>query len=162
MDAWFVRGNHGELRPMGSKRGDYPDENMERIIPWWISERLRDNMNVKIHSDCGKMHLIPVQGYNILLTHGDEFRSIDEVCKQTMLIYGEKVDVLVCGHYHREQNYVSGFNDSGTTYILRAPTIAGTSEYAQKNCFGGAAAAEAFVMEKGYGRRCHYPINLQI
>lgn len=162
IDAWFVQGNHGEIRPLGSKRGDFADENLERLIPWYLKARLKDfEGRIEIHNPDSKMQMIDVCGHNVLLTHGDEYKSIDEVCKQTMLMYGEAIDILVCGHLHKEQYYPSGWNNSGTTYILRAPCLAGTSNYAAGMQMGGAAAAEAFVMTKEEGRVCQYPIRLQ-
>lgn len=158
----FVMGNHGEIRPITGKKGDFPDENMEKIIPWWMKERLRDVRDVTIHLPCSKMQLIDVCGQNVLLAHGDEQKNIDEVCKQSMLLYGKPIDLFICGHEHTEKEIPTGYTRSGSTYVLRVPSLCGVSHFAQRHLFGGKAGAVAVVMERGYGRRCQYPINLQI
>ena len=35
-----------------------------------------------------------------------------------MLLYGEAIDYLICGHKHREQEYVSGYTDQGNSVPL--------------------------------------------
>lgn len=44
--ACGVDGNHTETRSLNSKRGDFPGENLEKIIFWFLKERLKDNSNV--------------------------------------------------------------------------------------------------------------------
>lgn len=162
IDAWFVPGNHGEIRPLGSKKGDFADENAERIIPWWIKERLSSSKRrVEIHCTDSKMQLIDIHGYNFVLDHGDEKNKIEDVCKQSMLLYGTPIHFYVCGHLHRRNDIPTGCTPDGNTYILRVPSIAGMDKYAQSLQYGGKAGASAYVIERKYGLRCSYPIVLK-
>ncbi len=77
-----------------------------------------------------------------------------------MLLYGEAIDYLICGHKHREQEYVSGYTDQGNSVVIRVPSVCGMDEYAQRLGYGGKPGALAMVLEAGYGRRCIYPISL--
>ena len=87
-------------------------------------------------------------------------KSIENAAKQAMLLYGESIDLLICGHKHREQECVSGYTDQGNSVVVRVPSLCGMDEYAQRLGYGGKPGATAMVLEAGYGRRCIYPIAL--
>lgn len=155
-----VDGNHTETRSLNSKRGDFPGENLEKVIFWYLAERLKDNPSVMVDSVTEQQKHLTVQGYSILLTHGTDIRSMENAVKQAMLLYGESIDFLICGHKHREAECVSGYTDQGNSVIIQVPSICGMDEYAQRLGYGGRPGAIGMVLEAGYGRRCVYPILL--
>jgi predicted phosphodiesterase len=155
-----VDGNHTETRTLNSKRGDFPGENLEKVIFWFLAERLKGVPGVFVDSVTEQRKHLTVQGFNLLLTHGTDIKSLENAAKQTMLLYGEAIDYLICGHKHREQEYVSGYTDQGNSVVIRVPSVCGMDEYAQQLGYGGRPGAMAMVLEAGYGRRCVYPINL--
>ena len=158
--VYNVDANHTELRPLGSRRGEFSGENFEKIITWYISERLRDNPNVEVDATSEAMKRVDVQGYSFLVTHGTDVKKLDNAAKQAMLLHNERIDFMVCAHKHREQSAVSGYTDSGNTYVMRVPSICGMDQFAQHLGYGGKPGALALVVESGYGRRCEYPIQL--
>lgn len=155
-----VDGNHTETRSLNSKRGDFPGENLEKVIFWFLAERLKDVPDVLVDSVTEQQKHLTVQGFSILLAHGTDIKSLENAAKQTMLLYGESIDYLICGHKHREQEYVSGYTDQGNAVVIRVPSLCGMDEYAQRLGYGGKPGALAMVLEAGYGRRCIYPISL--
>ena len=155
-----VDGNHTETRSLNSKRGDFPGENLEKVIFWFLAERLKGVPGVFVDSVTEQRKHLTVQGFNLLLTHGTDIKSLENAAKQTMLLYGEAIDYLICGHKHREQEYVSGYTDQGNSVVIRVPSVCGMDEYAQRLGYGGKPGALAMVLEAGYGRRCIYPISL--
>ena len=155
-----VDGNHTETRTLNSKRGDFPGENLEKVIFWFLAERLKGVPGVFVDSVTEQRKHLTVQGFNLLLTHGTDIKSLENAAKQTMLLYGEAIDYLICGHKHREQEYVSGYTDQGNAIVIRVPSLCGMDEYAQRLGYGGKPGALAMVLEAGYGRRCIYPISL--
>ena len=155
-----VDGNHTETRSLNSKRGDFPGENLDKVIFWFLAERLKDVPGVLVDSVTEQQKHLTVQGFSILLTHGTDIKSLENAAKQTMLLYGESIDYLICGHKHREQEYVSGYTDQGNAVVIRVPSLCGMDEYAQRLGYGGRPGALAMVLEAGYGRRCIYPISL--
>lgn len=160
VEVYGVDGNHSEIRPLGSRKGEFENENLEKIILWHMAERLRDVDTVKVDEWAGKRKLVKVQGYTILLAHDTDTRTLEEAAKQAMLLYNERIDFMICGHKHRERELVSGYTDSGNSVILRVPSICGMDDYAQRLGYGGQPGALAMVIERGYGRRCSYPIIL--
>ena len=155
-----VDGNHTETRTLNSKRGDFPGENLEKVLFWFLAERLKGVPGVFVDSVTEQRKHLTVQGFNLLLTHGTDIKSLENAAKQTMLLYGEAIDYLICGHKHREQEYVSGYTDQGNSVVIRVPSVCGMDEYAQRLGYGGKPGALAMVLEAGYGRRCIYPISL--
>ena len=169
VEVYGVDGNHSEIRPLGSRKGEFENENLEKIILWHMSERLRDVDTVKVDEWAGKRKLVKVQGYTILLAHDTDTRTLEEAAKQAMLLYNERIDFMICGHKHRERELVSGYTDSGNSVILRVPSICGMDDYAQRLGYGGQPGALAMVIERGVwktlflshhtGRCCACPLR---
>lgn len=154
-----VDANHTELRPLGSRRGDFNNENFEKIITWYIAERLKENANVEVDAESEAMKRLDVQGFSFLVTHGTDIKHMENAAKQAMLLYNERIDFLICAHKHREQGAISGYTDSGNSMVIRVPSICGMDDYAQRLGYGGKPGALAMVIEAGYGRRCVYPLQ---
>ena len=154
-----VDANHTELRPLGSRRGDFNNENFEKIITWYIAERLKENANVEVDAESEAMKRLDVQGFSFLVTHGTDIKHMENAAKQAMLLYNERIDFLICAHKHREQGAIFGYTDSGNSMVIRVPSICGMDDYAQRLGYGGKPGALAMVIEAGYGRRCVYPLQ---
>ena len=153
-------GNHSEIRPLRSKNREFEEENVEKIILWYLDARLCENKRVYIDSECKRYNLVEVEGYNFLLLHGDGEKEVDQIAKETINLYNEKIDFFICGHKHKEQEYPIGMTNSGNSIVIRVPSICGVDKYAQSKGYGGKPGAIAMVIEKDYGRRCVYPIQL--
>ena len=69
VEVYGVDGNHTEIRPLGSRKGEFENENLEKIILWHIAERLRGVSTVQVDETAEKRKLIHVQGLSILLSH---------------------------------------------------------------------------------------------
>lgn len=158
--VYNVDGNHGEIRPLGSRKGDFENENLEKILTWYLHARLQNLSGVTIDANSSATKFIEVQGRNVLIAHGDSAKGLGSLAKQAVLLYGKRIDYCICAHKHREQEAVSGYTDDGNTLVLRVPSVCGMDGYAQKFGYGGKPGALALVMEEGYGRRCMYPIAL--
>lgn len=70
--------------PLGSRRGEFENENLEKIILWHMAERLRSVQSVRVDEQAGKRKLVRVQGYTILLSHDTDTRTMEEAAKQAM------------------------------------------------------------------------------
>ena len=158
--VFAVRGNHGEIRPLGSKAGQFPEENMERIVMHYVYERFRGDPNIVIEDDDAPMSkMVDVKGYKFLLIHGHG-NDIENIARDHQNLYYNKIDVVMCGHLHKSQTFTAGIAPGGHVIIERVPSICGIDPYAQSKGFGGQPGATAMIVEEGYGRRCVYPIKL--
>lgn len=155
-----VRGNHGEIRPLGSKAGQFPEENMERIVMHYLYQRFANSISVLVlDSDAPMTKMVDVVGYKFLLIHG-QGADIENIVRDHQNLYYNKIDIVMCGHLHKSQTFTAGINPGGNALIERVPSICGMDPYAQSKGYGAPAGATVMVMERGYGRRCVYPIRL--
>lgn len=156
----MVGGNHDEVRPLGSKAGEFPKDNMIKIINWYLAERFRDIRNVDIQPLTGRFHYVDVEGFKFLMLHGDGGK-IQDICRDAVNVYGHHIDYFVCGHLHHEEELASGTTKDGQSIIVRVPSLCGMDGYAQKLGRCSKPGATVMVMQHGYGRRCVYPIELK-
>ena len=124
IDVYGVDGNHSEIRPLGSKKGEFENENLEKIILWHMAERLRGVQTVRVDEQVERRKLVRVQGYSILLSHDTDTASLENAAKQAMLLYNERIDFMICGHKHRERELISGYTASGNALFLMCPVSA--------------------------------------
>ena len=156
-----VRGNHGEIRPLGTKAGQFPEENMERIVMHYLRARFDSESWIWIvENDAPMTQVIDVCGYQFLLTHGQGV-NIEAMAKDSVNLYNKPIDVFMVGHLHKSQTFYSGIMPGSNVYVERVPSICGTDPYAQSKGYSAQAGATAILMEEGYGRRCVYPIVLK-
>lgn len=156
----LVDGNHDEVRPLGSKAGDFPKDNMSKIISWYLEARLSGNKVVNIHAETGRFHYVDVEGFNFLMLHGDGGGKIQDICRDAVNVYGAPIDYFVCGHLHHEEEIGIGATKDGNSIMIRVPSVCGMDGYAQKLGRFSKPGATAMIIERGYGRRCVYPILL--
>lgn len=159
ISVYAVRGNHGEIRPLGSKAGQFPEENMERIVMHYIGARLNTHHYINVMDDCPMWKIVDVCGYKFLLLHGNG-QDMEQIARDMVNIYNEKIDVFMVGHLHKSQTFTAGIVPGGNVLIERVPSLCGIDPYAQSKGYGSPPGATVIVMEKGYGRRCVYPIKL--
>ena len=62
--VYNVDANHTEIRPLGSRRGEFSNENFEKIITWYMAQRLSDNPNVQVDASSETMKRLEVQGFS--------------------------------------------------------------------------------------------------
>lgn len=54
ISIYMVDGNHGEIRPLGSSKGEFENENLEKILAWYLAARHKNNSNVYIERGYGR------------------------------------------------------------------------------------------------------------
>lgn len=120
-------GNHA--RTVQNKKDNLHRDNMERIIPWWLRERLKDlnEITVMQESDTEFIHF-NVRGHGLCASHGD----LDSVKNSPRLLYslmekkyGERVEVVILGDKHHRES----FEELGVTSIITS-SLCGTDDYA--------------------------------
>lgn len=155
-----VTGNHSEIRPLKSKHREFEEENLERIVMWYMAERLKSVTNVTIDEECKRLRKVDVCGYSFLLLHGDGDQSIENIARDSVNLYGKPIDYFICGHLHKDEGRISGVTNSGNSMIIRTPSICGMDKYAQSKGYGGRAGAVALIVSPERNRSCTYNIRL--
>lgn len=125
--VYMTYGNHGRTVP--NKKENIHRDNLERIIPWWLEQRLKDNESVHIAEDTGTEFLfVTAAGHDLCASHGD----LDSVKTAPRLLttlfhkrYGKDVEYILLGDKHHRES----FEELGVTAIL-CGALCGSDDYA--------------------------------
>lgn len=152
----FVQGNHTEIRHLFGKKGDFPEDNMGKVISAYIKARLKDNPNfILIENPTGYAYA-QLCGFTVLGMHGDEVKgSGDDVRKGLSSLYHE-INYLVRGHLHHAKSETVGIDCE----ILNAPSVIGIDDYSLSLNKAANAGAILFVFENVLGKTMEYNIKL--
>lgn len=124
---YFTYGNHA--RTVQNKHDNIHRDNMERLIPWWIRERLHEYENVRVaEEDETEFILVEAAGHHICAAHGD----LDSIRQSTRLLptlfakkRGLDLEYIVLGDKHHRES----FDELGVTSSM-CGSLCGTDEYA--------------------------------
>lgn len=157
VNVYSCYGNH--MRTIQKKDESIHSDNMEKIIPWWLKERLKDNPKVKvIESPYKEFTRIDILGSKICCVHGDldNFKNLG-VTVNTIFnkLYGESIDYTVSGDKH----HLEEFESFGIESIL-VRSLCGTDEYANNKRLYSDAGQTLIIFNDDYGRECTYHIPL--
>lgn len=151
-------GNH--LRTIQEKNDSVHSDNMEKMIPWWMKQRLAKNFKVEIiESEFKEFTKLNVLGYNICCVHGDldNIKNIG-VTVNTLFnrLYGETIDYTVSGDKHHLEEFEQFDIES---VIIRS--LCGTDEYASNKRLYSKAGQTLMIFNSEDGRESTYNIPLK-
>lgn len=150
-------GNH--LRTVQNKNDSIHADNMERLIPWWLEQRLgrRDDV-VFPEAEYYEFLYFNVCGYKICATHGDldNVKSAGRTLN-TLFVkkYGSEIDyVILADKHHKEE-----FEELGIESIV-VRSLCGTDEYANGKRLYSTPGQLMMVFKPGMGADACYQIKL--
>ena len=157
VNVYSTYGNH--LRTVQNKNDSIHSDNMEKIIPWWLEQRLQNNHKVNIiKSDYYEFIYLNVHGYNIVAAHGDleKFKSFG-VTVNTLFNkkYGKTIDYTISADKH----HIEEFEQMGIESIL-VRSLCGTDAYANNIRAYSATGQTLMIFSPEEGRECTYNIKL--
>lgn len=157
VDVHSCYGNH--LRTVQKKDDSVHSDNMEKIIPWWIKERLKENTHVTvIDSPYYEFTKFSVCGRNICCVHGDLDTFKDLGVTLNMLFskrFGETIDYTISGDKH----HLEELERYGIESIL-VRSLCGTDDYANGKRLYGKAGQTLIIFNDLYGRESTYNFPL--
>ena len=121
-------GNHG--RTVQNKNDSIHRDNMERIIPWWLEERLDHCDNVAVVSSDDEFLLIDAAGHKIVAAHGDldsvktSVRILPELFRKK---YDTELEYIILGDKHHRES----IEELGVTAVI-CGALCGTDDYANE------------------------------
>ena len=157
INVYATYGNH--LRTIQNKNDSTHSDNMEKLIPWWLEQRLQNNSRVNIvKSDYYEFLYLNVCGYNIVGAHGDleKFKQFG-LTVNTLFTkkYGKTIDYTVSADKH----HIEEFETMGIESIL-VRSLCGTDEYANNHRLYSAPGQTLMIFTPEDGRECTYNIKL--
>lgn len=155
--VYSTYGNH--MRTVANKKESIHSDNMEKIIPWWLKQRLKNNDKVKIYdNDYYEFIYLNILGHDIVATHGD----LDNVKKSGLTInsvfnrmYGRAIEYLVVA----DQHHLEMVEDTGIESIL-VGSLCGTDEYANNKRLYSTPSQTLMMFNEEDGKYCQYNIKL--
>lgn len=125
--VYMTYGNHA--RTIQNKNDSIHRDNMERIIPWWLEQRMRGCENIVIQNDFENEFLVfDVCGHGFCAAHGD----LDSVKSSPRVFptlfqrrYGKQIEYILLGDKH----HIEEFNELGVSAKL-CGSLCGTDDYA--------------------------------
>lgn len=123
-------GNHARVIP--NKKDNIHSDNFERLVPWWLEQRLSQCNGITIENDEENEYhefiYMDVCGHGFCCSHGD----IDFVRNSPRLLstlfqkrYGKDIEYILLGDKH----HIETFNELGITSMI-CGSLCGTDEYA--------------------------------
>lgn len=157
VDVYTTYGNH--LRTVQNKNDSIHSDNMEKIIGWWLEQRLQNNSRVNIiKSDYYEFIFLNVCGYNIVGAHGDleKFKQFG-LTVNTLFTkkYGQTIDYTVSADKH----HIEEFETMGIESTL-VRSLCGTDDYSNNNRLYSAPGQTLMIFNTSEGKECTYNIKL--
>jgi hypothetical protein len=152
--------NHTELRPLGTKAGQFPMEDMERIIAFYVHDILANNERIHVPEYDRDFARFKVFDYLIYAKHGHQISNLKTYIKDLATLHREFIDYLIVGHLHHSEETAIAEGRTNNCELLMLPSIMGSDEFSDKLMTGAKAGAKAYVFEEGKGKSITYDIIL--
>lgn len=157
VNVYSCYGNH--LRTIQDKKDSIYSDNMEKMIPWWLNQRLQKNTKVSIiESDFKEFTKLKVLGHNICCVHGDldNIKNVGLTVNTLFTkLYGETIEYTVSGDKHHLEEFEQFDIES---IIIRS--LCGTDEFANIHRLYSNAGQTLMIFNKEDGRESTYNIKL--
>ncbi len=157
INVYSTYGNHA--RVIQNKEDSIHSDNFERIIPWWLSQRLQNNNRVRIiDSEYYEFICFDICGYNVACTHGDvdKFKDIGVTINSLFSKkYGKTINYTFSGDKH----HLESFEQFGIESTL-VGSLCGTDEYANNKRLYSNPMQTLCIFTPEDGKLCSYNIKL--
>lgn len=158
--VYITYGNHARVVP--DKKDNVHRDNFERLVPWWIEQRLKINSNIKVVPDDGNEFVTVCAGnYGIVATHGDldnmttAEHTISPLFKEFFKnAYDVDLKAVVMGDKHHYETK-GGF---GVRPFI-CGSLCGTDDYANSKRLYSDASQLLLILDSDFGIDGEYVIE---
>lgn len=149
-------GNHA--RTVQNKNDSIHADNMEKIIPWWIKQRLQDNDKIcVVENNMYEFICLNILGHDVIAVHGDleSFNKLG-VDMHTLFNkkYGLNVEYVFSGDKHHFE-----YNDPFGIENVMVSSLCGTDEYANNKRLYSKPGQTLCIFNHNDGKICTYNIK---
>ena len=158
VDLYSCYGNH--MRTIQNKSDSVHSDNMEKIIPWWLRQRLQNNKKVEIiESEYKEFTKLNILGSNICALHGDLERDFKKIGTTVNTIFTKKFGETIDYTISADKHHIEEFEQLGIKSVL-VPCLCGTDDHANEGRLYSDAGQTLMIFNDVYGRECTYHIPL--
>lgn len=150
-------GNH--MRSIQDKQDSIHEDNMERLIPWWLKQRLQNRNDIEIiDSEFKEFIKLNICGYNLVVTHGD-LDNIKNLGVLVNTIFTKKFNTTIDYTISADKHHLEEFESLGIENILLR-SLCGTDNYANGKRLYSYAGQTLMFFTKEDGRETTCNIKL--
>ena len=157
IDVHSTYGNHA--RTIQDKKDSIHSDNMEKIIPWWIKQRLREHHGVNvIDSEYYEFIYLEVCGNNIVCTHGD-LDGIKNIGMNVNALFSKKYGKTIDYTFSGDKHHLESFEQFDIESTL-VGSLCGSDEYANNRRLYSNPMQTLCIFTPEDGKLCTYNIKL--
>ena len=147
----IISANHTEVRFLNVSHGQFPDEDLEKVIIHMISGILKDNSRINIPIYKNDYAYFNINSKNIFIAHGHQFRGkkVADIIKELQMLYGIIIDILILAHLHHEEIITVGENLNGNIKVILLPSIMGSDNFSD-TLFTGSKSGATLIEFNSY------------
>ncbi|HEY5588883.1 MAG TPA: hypothetical protein VIK86_08010 [Candidatus Paceibacterota bacterium] len=149
IDFYSSEGNHSELRLLTGKKGDFPNENLEKIYTRTVKKAFKNNPNVNIKDSLNGLNYFEVNGYKFLSAHGNKEGSIKDSITGYENTYNIEIDYFLVGHLHSKNE----FEVAKGKEVIQVRALMGINDFSTTIKKTSSAGATMFTVHKNYGKK---------
>lgn len=153
---YMTYGNHA--RTVQNKKDSIHRDNLERLIPWWLNQRLATYDSINIAPEPNTEFLfIEAAGHEICASHGD----LDSVKSSPRLLttlfskkYNRNIEYILLGDKHHRES----FEELGVTSMI-CGSLCGTDDYANEKRLYSTPSQMLLIVNPDCGIDAEYRIE---
>lgn len=156
--VYVTYGNHA--RTVQAKNDSVHRDNMERLIPWWLSQRLSSYGNIYIQDDTGTEFLfVTACGHQLCASHGDNDavksspRILSTLFKKK---YKKDIEYILLGDKHHRES----FEELGVTSMI-CGSLCGADDYANSKRLYSTPSQLLLIVTPADGVDAEYQIKCE-
>ena len=158
IDVYSCYGNH--MRTIQNKNDSIHSDNMEKVIPWWLRQRLQNNTKVEIiESEYKEFTRVNILGKHICAVHGDLEKDFKKIGVTINTIFSKKFGETIDYTISADKHHVEEFEQMGIKSVL-VPCLCGTDDHANNGRLYSDAGQTLMIFNDVYGRESTYHIPL--
>ena len=158
IDVYSCYGNH--MRTIQNKNDSIHSDNMEKVIPWWLRQRLQNNTKVEIiESEYKEFTRVNILGTHICAVHGDLERDFKKIGVTINTIFSKKFGETIDYTISADKHHIEEFEQMGIKSVL-VPCLCGTDDHANNGRLYSDAGQTLMIFNDVYGRESTYHIPL--
>ena len=158
VDVYSTYGNHA--RTIQDKKDSIHSDNMERIIPWWLKQRLRNHQRINvIDSEYYEFIYLNVLGYNICCTHGDLDGNLKNIGVTINTLFSKKYGKTIDYTFNGDKHHLEAFEGFDIESTL-VGSLCGSDEYANNRRLYSNPMQTLCIFTPNDGKLCTYNIKL--
>ena len=157
VEVYATYGNH--MRTVQNKKESIHSDNMEKIIPWWLQARLKDDEKVHICPHCEEFITDIICDKTVVSTHGD-LDTVHNLGVTANMLFARDletpVDIAIMGDKHHAEL----FDQFGVDSMI-APALCGSDNHAHGKRLYSKPSQLLMTFKPGTGRDAVYYLNLE-